>query len=78
MPNAQAIVPKGEVATVPVLHFHDVGYFGTEHTLAQIREKYWVQQKDVKKILRRCITCKKMNGRSCTQKMADLPDSLLP
>ena len=75
--NGQAILLNGNVAQVIVRHFHEIGHLGTEYTLAQLREKYWVQRREVKKVLRNCVTCKKINGKLCTQKMADLPETRL-
>ena len=74
-PSGQAIIPKGRVAQLLIDHFHEKGHLGTEHTLAQLRAEYWVQRKVVKSALRLCITCRKINGRLCSQKMADLPDT---
>ena len=73
----QAIIPGGNVAKLITRHFHEVGHLGTEYTLAQLREKYWIQRKEVKKILRGCIICKKINGKQCVQRIADLPETRL-
>ena len=71
----QAIISDSNIAQLIIRHFHRIGHLGTEYTLAQVRGKFWIQRKEVKMTLRGCITCKKINGRSCTQKMADLPDT---
>ena len=60
-----------------ICHVHKVGHLGSEYTLAQLRGKYWIQRKEVKRVLRKCFTCKKINGRRCSQKMADLPETRL-
>ena len=73
----QIIIPSGKVAQLLVRHVHEANHMGCEYTLAQIREKYWIRRKDVKGVIRKCITCEKINGRPCQQKMGDLPTSRL-
>ena len=73
----QIIIPSGKVAQLLVRHVHEANHMGCEYTLAQIREKYWIRRKDVKGVIRKCITCKRINGRPCQQKMDDLPTSRL-
>ncbi|GFT27619.1 integrase catalytic domain-containing protein [Trichonephila clavipes] len=57
-------------------HFH-ILYFhkGAEATLANIRNSFWISSSRnvVKKILRTCITCRKVSAKGSQQLMADLP-----
>ncbi|GFW98874.1 integrase catalytic domain-containing protein [Trichonephila clavipes] len=48
---------------------------GTEATLANIRNSFWIPsaRKVVRKILRTCITCRKVSAKGSQQLMADLP-----
>ena len=73
----QIIIPYGPVTTLLVRYFHEMTHMGREYTLAQLRERYWVRRKDVKKILHKCVTCRRMNGRPHQQKMGNLPETRL-
>ena len=54
-----------------------VGHQGRDHTLWKLRERYWVMGAgmDVRKMVRSCVTCRKVNVRPHEQQMADLPES---
>ena len=58
-----------------VLYVHNRAHVGVEWTLGKVREKYWIVKARplVKKIVRSCVTCRKLYANPCTQKMADLP-----
>ena len=53
-----------------------VGHEGRDHTLWRVREKYWVigAAREIRKMLRACTVCRKVNGRPLGQLMADLPE----
>lgn len=57
-------------------HHHSAeGHSGWSATLNAIRAKYWIMKGrcSVKRILKRCVTCKKYNARPAQQIMAPLP-----
>ena len=52
-------------------------HFGIESTLAKVRESYWIirGRKAVKNILKKCVTCKRFQGRTMTPpESPELPD----
>jgi len=64
------------VVTLIVMHTHEkLGHLGTSIVLGSVREHYWIVkgQSSVRGVLRKCITCKKVQGCTAQQKMADLP-----
>ena len=73
------LIPKGHhIAALLITHIHrSCGHLGREHVLSKLREKFWIPQARVliRSILRRCLTCKRLNARPLTQKMAPLPTS---
>ena len=73
----QLILPKKHhVVDLIINHIHrKCNHQGRNHTIAELRQKYWVIQAGVavKSILRKCIVCRKQNARVNTQLMADLP-----
>ena len=73
------ILPKhGNITSAIVRHTHaSVGHAGTEHTLAKIREDFWIPdgKSVVKSHTKPCITCRKIFGRMMSQKMSQLPES---
>ncbi|GFW28046.1 integrase catalytic domain-containing protein [Trichonephila clavipes] len=71
------IIPTNHNFTYIVInHFH-ILYFHTdaEATLANIRNSFWIPsaRNVVRKILRTCITCRKVSAKGSQQLMADLP-----
>lgn len=57
------------------MHCTRAGHMGREHTLALLRERYWVPRPRtvLDKILRQCIICRRNNFRPRRQREADLP-----
>lgn len=53
----------------------EVGHLGKESILVKLREKFYIIGGNslIKTVLRRCITCRKMNSRPSQQLMSDLP-----
>ncbi len=77
----QVILPQDSlVSNLIIKHVHEkINHQGQNHVLGELRRKYWIVRARVlvKKILRRCVICKKVQARQSQQKMADLPDSRL-
>ena len=78
-----AIMPaKSHVTDLIIRDVHQsVGHQGRQHVLASLREKFWVVHANaaVRRVLSRCLICRRLQGRPMTQKMADLPvDRLTP
>ena len=48
---------------------------GREYVVAELRRKYWITgvRGLVKRVLKKCITCKRQDARPCEQQMGDLP-----
>jgi hypothetical protein len=65
-----------------ISHFHEVsGHSGKEHVLALVRTKYWVvdARPAVRRVLRKCVDCRRRNLKPSCQRMADLPaDRITP
>ena len=71
-------MPKeGKFTELLVYSCHDrVLHNGLESTLAEIRSKYWIPQgrQSVKKLIRKCVICKKAQGKSYSApQTAELP-----
>lgn len=47
--------------------------------LAQLRRNYWIPQANsaIRKLINRCVTCRRITGKVGEQKMVDLPDDCL-
>lgn len=57
-------------------HIHqEVGHGGRNHMLSKLREKYWITGVSVaiRKVLSKCIVCRRLNALPVYQQMADLP-----
>lgn len=71
------IMPKDLHPTTLLLwDVHErVGHLGRNYTLSRLRQKFWVPAANsaVRKLLSRCVTCRKVQAKSHGQKMADLP-----
>ena len=76
--NPNQIIITDEKAARMIAHdMHDKCHMGLEYTLAQIRGRSWVRRKHVREVVRRCIICRKLNGRPCMQLMGELPATRL-
>ena len=73
-----AILPaKTHVTELIIQHVHQtVGHQGRQHVLASLREKFWVLRANaaVRRVLSRCLVCRRLQARPLTQKMANLPE----
>ena len=77
------ILPKNHhVSTLILRHTHkETGHSGRNYTLSRLREKFWIPQADsaLRKILSKCVTCRKISAKPAEQRMANLPqDRLIP
>lgn len=67
------------------LILHDLhrrsGHVGRNHMMSMLQEKYWLPRAGaaIRKLLNRCVPCRKQRAKVMQQKMADLPvDRLTP
>ena len=78
------ILPRNHhVTEIIVRYIHEVntGHSGREYVLSVVREKYWIPKPHplIRKVLRGCIHCRKMQAATCDQQMAGLPkDRITP
>lgn len=76
------ILPHDSVATMLLArHFHEISHSGIEWSLALLRERFWVVKgrKLMKRVVQKCIECKKMFAPPANQLMAELPpDRITP
>ena len=78
----QILMPADHHVTMLfVRHVHYVTcmHSGKEHVLAVLRERFWIPRarRLIRRIIRSCITCKRLAARAITPKMADLPPERL-
>ena len=67
---------RHHISDLIIRHLHSqVGHQGREHTLARLRESYWLIRgsSGVRRVLKACYSCRRRQGRPVEQKMADLP-----
>jgi len=73
----QIIIPYNDpVIEKLILSVHEKGsHAGPETTLAILRQRFWLPRgrREVKRVLKKCLTCKRWNTQPCQQKMAPLP-----
>ena len=71
------IVPKNHHISILIAQHYDLvsGHSGLEHALSLIRERFWIvgTRATIRRILDRCISCKRRQALVRHQKMADLP-----
>ena len=70
----QIILPKGHITDMMIAHEHNIHHMGWLYTLAMLRDTYWPSRKSVKRIVHKCLPCKRRNKPVCKQKMASLPE----
>jgi hypothetical protein len=64
------------VTTLIIRHCHELaGHAGSERILSETRRKYWIVKGRVavKKVISKCITCRKLRSKPQSQIMSDLP-----
>ena len=73
----QVILPRQSRISAFILEdtHKAVGHLGRSTTLAKLHEKFWIigANQSIRKLLARCVICRKYQGRCGNQKMADLP-----
>lgn len=69
------ISDKHVISKAIVRDFHDISHLGVEWTLSNIRTQFWIvrARRVIKGIARTCVTCKRLQGKPCTQLMGQLP-----
>ena len=71
------ILPKqSAIVELIIKHYHiTLGHSGREHVLAILRDRYWIIHGNsmVRKVLTKCLSCKRRQAKVGEQKMADLP-----
>lgn len=77
------ILPKDHhVSTLILRHIHkETGHCGRNYMLSRLRERFWIPQANsaVRKILSKCVPCKRISAKPGEQRMANLPpDRLTP
>ena len=74
----QVILPKkGHITDLIIRDVHErKGHSGREHVLAALRAKYWIVDGNaaVRRVLSKCVRCRKIQGPMMTQLMSDLPE----
>lgn len=75
------ILPKNHhISTLILQNIHNrIGHGGRNHMLSQLRKKYWIMNANsaARKVVSKCVTCKRMKGYVGGQKMSDLPTERL-
>ena len=73
---------RHHVTDLVILHYHAMtGHAGIERVLAETRRKFWIVKgrATVRRVLSKCITCKKLRAQPVSQFMGDLPkDRITP
>lgn len=77
------IVPKGShIAELILRNIHEkAGHFGRNFVMAEFQQKYYMTgvNSAIKKMVRKCVQCRKQRESTMEQRMADLPkDRLVP
>ena len=70
------VIPHQDpVARSIIRETHAVAHVGVEWTISLVRRKFWITKARTlaRKIIKDCVTCKKLFHKTCTQQMADLP-----
>lgn len=54
---------------------HDIGHCGQNYMLANLRQRYWIPgaRTAIRRILSKCVVCRRLYGIPGHQQMADLP-----
>ena len=72
-----AILPTRHPAIETLVrHIHEkTAHSGRGYVLAELRHKYWIMGATslVKRVIRRCVTCRRRDAQPCQQMEADLP-----
>ena len=79
----QIILPKKDHVTNLVAKYYRVisGHSGREYVLNLVREKFWIINASfvIRRVLSKCLSCRRRQRLLCEQKIADLPaDRITP
>ncbi|KAK0131909.1 hypothetical protein N1851_033296 [Merluccius polli] len=70
------ILPKDSHMSILLSrHIHErCGHSGRNHMLSELWKRYWIEKGNsvARKVLSRCVVCRRMRGKAGEQKMADL------
>ncbi|CAM4597167.1 unnamed protein product [Leuciscus chuanchicus] len=73
-----AILAKDlHISDLILQHIHqEVGHGGRNHMLSRLRQRYWIPgvSGSIRRILARCVVCRRLHGAAGQQQMADLPE----
>ncbi|XP_064081859.1 uncharacterized protein LOC135198216 [Macrobrachium nipponense] len=67
---------KGHLTDIVIQYYHErSNHMGIMYVLGLMREKFWVVKGNaaVRRVLGKCIKCRRVHGRVIEQQMADLP-----
>ncbi|KAF8795481.1 hypothetical protein HNY73_003325 [Argiope bruennichi] len=77
--NFPTVIPKGHhLAPLIIRHFHQLSlHVGPELVLSLIRQRFWIPdgRTTVRREIKRCIVCCRLNSKLSNPKMGDLPSS---
>ena len=75
----QIVLPKEDHVTRLIIDNYNKAcwHSGREHVLASVRQKFWITQgsSTVRRVLEKCVSCRRGQAQLCQQKMADLLES---
>ncbi|CAM1307174.1 Uncharacterised protein r2_g1709 [Pycnogonum litorale] len=75
------ILPKDHSVTNSIIEWYHrmYGHVGREHVLSLIRQKFWIlhARSAIRKVLSKCVQCRKLNASPNRQIMANLPPDRL-
>ena len=80
MKHPAILPPRNHVTRLLIEHYHnEEGHSGTNHTLATIRQKFWIVggQSAVRSVIHNCIKCRIQFAKRGEQLMAPLPSCWL-
>ena len=72
----QIILPKNHAVMLLVRYYHkQKHHVGTEHLISTLRQEFWIigVRAIVKRVIRKCVQCRKRKSKPSQVKMADLP-----
>ena len=80
--SKQILLPRDHPVTMLIIrHIHHALclHSGTEHVLSMLRRDYWIQRARtlIRRVVRDCKTCIRLNARPMKPRMADFPPERL-
>lgn len=73
------ILPKDSPLSRLIVKHQSVGHMGKNSILTVLRQRFWILGVNtlIKRLISKCVTCRKYQGAPATQKMANLPEERL-